>query len=667
MANILTPGYLRWDGSKYVLDSDIEIIGPLGPDGPPGPAGGVGPAGPAGPAGAVATVTATLPISSTGGTNPVISIAAATTIAAGSMSAADKTKLDSISGGTVLSVAGTAPIVSTGGATPAISINAATTGAAGSLSAADKTKLDSLTSGAAIASVTGSGNISVTVGANPVVSITNSPAFTTSVTTPIIQTSSGNLTINSFTGIEVHQKNASTSRTDTLDPAGANTIVYPAGITSLTESITQHGSSTGVTWRIQGQQGASGFVGGIFKIGGGAGGTSGTNLAGDTQIDLGTPVSGTSAKASYLVSGTSVFDITQSAGNIQLNAIGKNIAIQSTGATASGISILVGSNGGTLSMSGDTITTYRADTTTVKVESYTHSGSITATESYDAGVIAVIRNQSPTLGPTAASYTIQAQSSSNLSGVGGKLSLKSGNGNTGGGLIEIVGADSGAGNGPGGNVSIRGGALSGTGFFDGNIALHSTSPNFNSGGRIMHVLNATAEPTAAPANGSYLWMRSSLGQLTTRMVNGDINEISSRWSNKSAAAGPTILRRSDNFAWATASSQTVLQIPAADLPGVAAGNNWITRAVATYLCWDITDTGWFKDSKEVIVTCIGGVVALQAINSLGAPYDGTSVNFNAGGCVASVDGSKNINFTVNNIKGKSVNCYVQAELSFFSI
>lgn len=48
----------------------------------------------------------------------------------------------------VTSVTGTLPIVSTGGATPAISINAATTSAAGSMSSADKTKLDGIATGA---------------------------------------------------------------------------------------------------------------------------------------------------------------------------------------------------------------------------------------------------------------------------------------------------------------------------------------------------------------------------------------------------------------------------------------------------------------------------------------------------------------------------------------
>jgi hypothetical protein len=161
--------------------------------------------------GTVTGVTGTAPIVSSGGTAPAISISAATTSAAGSMSSADKTKLDGIaanannyvlpkatatalggvevfdatvqtvaanavtatasrtygvqlnaadqmvvnvpwvdtnSGGTVTGVTGTAPIVSSGGNAPAISISAATTSAAGSMSAADKTKLDGIAASA---------------------------------------------------------------------------------------------------------------------------------------------------------------------------------------------------------------------------------------------------------------------------------------------------------------------------------------------------------------------------------------------------------------------------------------------------------------------------------------------------------------------------------------
>lgn len=50
--------------------------------------------------------------------------------------------------GTVMGVTGSAPIASTGGATPVISIAAASTSAAGSMSSADKAKLDGIAAGA---------------------------------------------------------------------------------------------------------------------------------------------------------------------------------------------------------------------------------------------------------------------------------------------------------------------------------------------------------------------------------------------------------------------------------------------------------------------------------------------------------------------------------------
>jgi hypothetical protein len=97
---------------------------------------------------AVVSVSGTAPIASTGGSMPVISIAAASGSAAGSMSASDKTKLDGIgSGAAVTGVTGTAPIVSSGGTAPAISIAAATSSVPGSMSAADKTILDAMSTG----------------------------------------------------------------------------------------------------------------------------------------------------------------------------------------------------------------------------------------------------------------------------------------------------------------------------------------------------------------------------------------------------------------------------------------------------------------------------------------------------------------------------------------
>ena len=169
-----------WPGTFGVIDS-LYIKGggtyteiPLTTGGSPG-------------SGTVTGVTGTAPILSNGNTvTPNISIEAASSVNPGSMSAADKIKLDGVetnankyvhpgshppsiilqdttnrfvtdaekatwnaggggSTGTVTGVLGTAPIVSDGNTTtPTMSITAATTSAAGSMSGADKTKLDGI-------------------------------------------------------------------------------------------------------------------------------------------------------------------------------------------------------------------------------------------------------------------------------------------------------------------------------------------------------------------------------------------------------------------------------------------------------------------------------------------------------------------------------------------
>jgi hypothetical protein len=68
--------------------------------------------------GPVVAVTATAPLASSGGIAPNITIAPATDIAAGSMSAADKAKLDALAPGDVTSVTASFPLTSSGGATP---------------------------------------------------------------------------------------------------------------------------------------------------------------------------------------------------------------------------------------------------------------------------------------------------------------------------------------------------------------------------------------------------------------------------------------------------------------------------------------------------------------------------------------------------------------------
>ena len=123
-----------------------------------------------GGSGTVTDVTATSPVVVSGVSTvaPVISIAAATTSAAGSMSSADKLKLDGIgAGATVTGVTGTLPISSSGGVAPVISIAAATTSAAGSMSSANVTLLNTLNDGFKVISKTTFGSPTASVDVNP--------------------------------------------------------------------------------------------------------------------------------------------------------------------------------------------------------------------------------------------------------------------------------------------------------------------------------------------------------------------------------------------------------------------------------------------------------------------------------------------------------------------
>lgn len=88
-----------------------------------------------------------LAIDNTDTSNPIVSIAPATTSAPGTLSASDKTKLNGIGAGAVVAgITGTLPITITGTtANPIVGINASTSSLPGSMSAADKAKLDAST------------------------------------------------------------------------------------------------------------------------------------------------------------------------------------------------------------------------------------------------------------------------------------------------------------------------------------------------------------------------------------------------------------------------------------------------------------------------------------------------------------------------------------------
>lgn len=72
MSDILTPGYVRWDGTKFVTDPDIIIVGPAGDPGLPGIPGTPGDTGPTGATGATGPTGATGDTGATGASGSVI-------------------------------------------------------------------------------------------------------------------------------------------------------------------------------------------------------------------------------------------------------------------------------------------------------------------------------------------------------------------------------------------------------------------------------------------------------------------------------------------------------------------------------------------------------------------------------------------------------------------
>jgi hypothetical protein len=138
----------------------------------------------------VSAVTGTAPIVSSGGATPAISILAATTSAPGSMSAADKAKLDGIAAGaqvnvpTNLGITGTADartITSSTGTN--VTLPVATTSVAGLMAIGDKAKLDGIAAGAQVNVAT---NLGVSAGTTSGPTITSSTG--SNVTLPAAST-----------------------------------------------------------------------------------------------------------------------------------------------------------------------------------------------------------------------------------------------------------------------------------------------------------------------------------------------------------------------------------------------------------------------------------------------------------------------------------------------
>ncbi|MDO9254725.1 MAG: DUF1566 domain-containing protein [Bacteroidales bacterium] len=161
--------------------------------------------------------------------------------------------------GTVLNITGTSPIISSGGTTPDISISTATTSEAGSMSAADKTKLDGIaTSATNYSHPTGDGNLHV-----PATSTTNSGKVLTagasagslSWTTPVtgtvtsvtgtspIVSSGGNTPVLSLGTVPV--ANGGTGTT-TGSITGTSALALAAGGTNQNITLTPSGTGSSI-------------------------------------------------------------------------------------------------------------------------------------------------------------------------------------------------------------------------------------------------------------------------------------------------------------------------------------------------------------------------------------------------------------------------------------
>ena len=123
-------------------------------------------------------------------------------------------------------------------------------------------------------------------------------------------------------------------------------ITFDASLSSVAIGWAQDASAAGGAMTIRGQKGASGYVGGVLTLGGGDGGTPGTNLAGDTQVELGQTVSGATAELSCLSAGTRV-------GGFKVDTNGRFYI--SNAASISSAGIMVEATSGYIALKGATL------------------------------------------------------------------------------------------------------------------------------------------------------------------------------------------------------------------------------------------------------------------------------------------------------------------------
>lgn len=159
----------------------------------------------------------------------------------------------------VTSVTGTAPIVSSGGVTPAISISAATTSAAGSMSSADKTKLDGIAANA----TANTGTVTSVGGTGTVSGLTLTGTVTTT----------GNLTLGGTLAVTASNFASQTANTVLAAPNGTAGVptfraIVAADIPTLNQNTTGSAATLTTTRTLWGQNfnGSANVTGALSSV-----------------------------------------------------------------------------------------------------------------------------------------------------------------------------------------------------------------------------------------------------------------------------------------------------------------------------------------------------------------------------------------------------------------
>jgi hypothetical protein len=314
-------------------------------------------------------------INSSTGTGATLPVVVAGGIS-GLMTGADKTKLDGIASGatantgTVTGVTGTAPIVSSGGTAPAISISAATQSAAGSMSSADKTKLDGIATGATANAGTVTSVAAGTQISGMSMTITNgtmTPSIATSISNAsnfrtAIGAGTGNGTVTSVaTGSGLTGGTITTSGTLSVDSTVVRTTgaQFISGVKTLENSFTgSSGTSTEITSQvIAGDLPSAPLVATGLRVT--ATGNS-VDFHGATGI-IAKAVGGLSNDAilAYGIDGIFIAPSDTSIGkSLRIKGVSGTSAsttLQTNSATSSGITVTLPSSTGTLATTSETV------------------------------------------------------------------------------------------------------------------------------------------------------------------------------------------------------------------------------------------------------------------------------------------------------------------------